>query len=64
MSVQQKLIDEFRAVAAPGRGKHSLDAQIENIVKAKASALADRSLSPKIALVQVRGNTQTSLAVC
>jgi hypothetical protein len=54
VSVQEKLIEDFKAVAAPIRGKHTLDAQIENIAKAKASALTSTSPIAKTALLQVR----------
>lgn len=40
VSVQEKLAEEFRAVPALGRGKQSLDAQVDNIARAKASKLA------------------------
>ena len=39
VSVQEKLTQEFRSVPASGRGKQSLDVQVENIAKKKAPAL-------------------------
>jgi len=53
VSVQEKLAQEFKAVAAPTRGKHSLEVQIENIARAKASALTQKSSSPKTALLHI-----------
>ncbi|KAF7967089.1 hypothetical protein HWV62_35891 [Athelia sp. TMB] len=39
VSVQEKLTQEFRSVPASGRGKQSLDVQVDNIAKKKAPAL-------------------------
>jgi hypothetical protein len=52
VSVQEKLMNEFKAVAALTRGKHSLDSQIENIGRAKASGLIVAPAA-KTALFQV-----------
>jgi nuclear pore complex protein Nup133 len=52
VSVLEKLVQEFKAVTAPIRGKHSLDAQVENITKAKASGLT-RGGQIKTAFLQV-----------
>ncbi|KIM87137.1 hypothetical protein PILCRDRAFT_64451 [Piloderma croceum F 1598] len=55
VSVLEKLVQEFKAVGAPTRGKHSLDAQVENIAKAKASGLT-RGGQAKTAFLQIFKN--------
>lgn len=54
VSVQEKLAQEFKAVAPLTRGKHSLEVHIENIARVKASALTEKSSAPKTALLHVR----------
>lgn len=53
VSVQEKLMEEFKAVTAATRGKQSLDAQIETIARAKASGLTETPPTAKTALLQV-----------
>jgi hypothetical protein len=63
VSVLEKLVQEFKAVAAPTRGKHSLDAQVENIAKAKASGLTTGGQA-KTAFLQVCNGTQLIFTFC
>jgi len=53
IGVQEKLADEFKSVAT-GRGKHSREAQIENIARVKASKLAQTP--SKTAFLQIFKN--------
>lgn len=53
VSVQEKLVEEFKAVTAATRGKQSLEAHIENIARVKASGLTETPSTAKTALLQV-----------
>lgn len=53
VSVQGKLAQEFKNISAATRGKRSLDSQIENIARVKASALTEKSPTAKTALLNV-----------
>lgn len=42
VAVQEDLVQQFKAVKPPTRAKQSFEAQVENILKVKATRLADR----------------------
>jgi nuclear pore complex protein Nup133 len=51
--VQEKLLQEFKSVVAHTRGKQSLDAQIENVAKARALTLNESQPAAKAAFSKV-----------
>lgn len=42
VAVQEDLLQQFKAVKPPTRVKQSFEAQVDNILKVKATRLADR----------------------